>query len=398
VAPTGRFRSHDCSMLDAEQETIWLLLQPSCPLVQPDSAQRRPTGLGPCLGRLPAGRYAHLVATGNPYRRCDEYSAAVAADPDGSPRNERHWNVGEISPRDRFAAWCEILSTTHLAFATDIARRLRDDFAADIREQTLGSMSLVDASVLPHRGRRTHRQVSANTRDVIGLHFIQSGKQAVDLGDERVILEPGDAMIWDGAATGEYEILEPLTKKTLIVPRTVAATVLPSYRSSFVKVLPKLHPPTGALVAVLSMLSEQLPTMNDGARAASAALVTELLKPLDSLGGRDEAAQSRPRLELRERALDYIDTQLGDPKLGPAMVAAAHGVSVRTLYNALDSLGVTLSAYIRTRRLARCHDDLLSSSDPVGVIARRWGFSSQAHFSRTFHHRYGVSPSRIRRR
>jgi AraC-like DNA-binding protein len=318
----------------------------------------------------------------------------VEADTEG----ERHWDVGEISPRDRFAAWCEILSTTHLAFATDISRRLRDDFAADVREHALGPMSLVDASVLPHRGRRTRRQVSANTRDVIGLHFVESGRQAVGLGDQRVILGPGDAMIWDGAATGEYEILEPLTKKTLIVPRAVAAAVLPSYRNSFVKVLPKEHPPTRALVAVLSLLSEQLPTMNAGARDASAALVSELLKPLDSLHGRGEPAQPRPRLELRERALDYIDNQLGDPKLAPATVAAAHGVSVRTLYNALDSLGITLGAYIRTRRLARCHDDLVSGSDPVGLIARRWGFSSLAHFSRVFRQHYGVSPSGVRRR
>jgi AraC-like DNA-binding protein len=312
--------------------------------------------------------------------------------------HERQWNVGEIAPRDRFAAWCEILSRTHLAFATDISRRLRDDFAAEVREHALGSMSLVDAAVVPHRGRRTHRQVSANTRDVIGLHFVESGRQAVGIGGQRMILEAGDAMIWDGAATGEYEILEPLTKKTLIIPRAVAATALPSYRNSFVTVLPKEHPPTRALVAVLSLLSEQLPAMDGGAREASAALVTELLKPLDSLRRRGEPAQPRPRLELRERALDYIDTQLGDPKLCPATVAAAHGVSVRTLYNTLDSLGVTLGAYIRTRRLARCRDDLLSGSDPVGVIARRWGFSSLAHFSRVFQQQYGESPSRIRRR
>jgi AraC-like DNA-binding protein len=322
----------------------------------------------------------------------------VVADIERGLGYERHWDVGEISPRDRFAAWCEILSTTHLAFATDISRRLRDDFAADVREHALGSMSLVDVSVLPHRGQRTRRQVSANTRDVIGLHFVESGRQAVGLGDQRVILGPGDAMIWDGAATGEYEILEPLTKKTLIVPRAVAATVLPSYRNSFVTVLSKDHPPTRALVAVLSLLSDQLPTMSAGAREASSALITELLKPLDSLHGSGEPAEPRPRLELRERALDYIDSQLGDPKLCPATVAAAHSVSVRTLYNALGSLGVTLGAYIRTRRLARCHDDLVSGSDPVGLIARRWGFSSLAHFSRVFQQHYGVSPSRVRLR
>ena len=135
-----------------------------------------------------------------------------AADVDRTVGHERHWNVGEVSPRERFAAWSEVLSTTHLAFATDVSRRLRDHFSADVSEQAFGAMALLDTFVLPHSGRRTRRQVSANTRDVIGIHFVESGRQAVGLGDDRVLLGPGDAMMWDGAATGEYEILEPLSK------------------------------------------------------------------------------------------------------------------------------------------------------------------------------------------
>jgi AraC-like DNA-binding protein len=300
--------------------------------------------------------------------------------------------------RDRFAAWCDILAKTHLAFATDISRRLPHGFSADIREHTMGNMSLLETAVHPHRGRRTRRQVAANTRDVVGLHFIKSGRQAVSLGDGRVILGPGDAMIWDGSATGEYEILEPLEKTTLIIPRYVAATALPSYRNSFVKPLPGSHPPTRAIIGVLSVLNEQLPAMNATARQASASLVTELLKPLDVLeGSRRQGAGRLPRLELRERALQYIDDHLSDPTLSPDTIAAAHAVSVRTLYSALDDLGVTLGSYIKTRRLAQCHDDLLFSADQISVIALRWGFSSPSYFSRVFHEKYGIPPGRLRR-
>lgn len=68
-------------------------------------------------------------------------------------------------------------------------------------------------------------------------------------------------MIWDGAATGDYDILEPLTKTTLIVPRSLAATALPSYRRSFVQTLPRDHAATRSLIQVLSVLNDQLPTM-----------------------------------------------------------------------------------------------------------------------------------------
>ncbi|HZD14538.1 MAG TPA: hypothetical protein VE196_05295, partial [Pseudonocardiaceae bacterium] len=90
----------------------------------------------------------------------------------------------------------------------------------------------------------------------------------------------------DGAATGGYEILEPLTKTTLIVPRSLAATALPSYRRSFVQTLSRDHPPTRSLIEVLSVLNEQLPKMSDGAREASALLVTELLKTARPATGR----------------------------------------------------------------------------------------------------------------
>src|SRR5262249_7333012 len=155
-----------------------------------------------------------------------------------------------------FAAWCDVLGATHLAFAMDPSPRWHEGFSADIREHGLGAMSLLETAVQPHRGRRTRRAVSSNTRDVIGLHFIRSGRQSVGLDGQRVVLGPGDAMMWDGAATGEYEILEPLKKVTLIVPRAVAATALPSYRNSFVQILPRDHYPTRSLIRVLSLLCE----------------------------------------------------------------------------------------------------------------------------------------------
>ena len=307
--------------------------------------------------------------------------------------------MSEVPLRDRFAAWCDILGATHLAFAMDPSPQWHEGFSADIREHGLGSLSLLETSVEPHRGRRTRRQVNANTRDVIGLHFINSGRQAVDLQGRRVILGPGDAMIWDGSATGGYEILEPLKKTTLIVPRAVAATVLPSYRNSFVQPLPGDHPPTRFLIRMLSLLCEQLPLMDDGAREASARLIAELLKPLGELHGENLVQPLRvSRPALRERVLDYIDQNLADPALVPPAIAAAHGVSVRTLYSAVEGLGVSLARYIRDQRLARCYDALLFGADPIGTIALKNGFKSAAHFSTAFRERYGSTPREVRRR
>jgi len=55
--------------------------------------------------------------------------------------------------------------------------------------------------------------------------------------------------------------------------------------------------------------------------------------------------------------------------------------------------------WIREKRLDRCRRDLgdpALASETVFSIAVRWGFTSQAHFSRLFRATYGVTPSELR--
>jgi AraC family transcriptional activator of tynA and feaB len=300
---------------------------------------------------------------------------------------------------DRFSAWREIVSKTHLPLAMELTSGWSpEDFSAEVREQRLGELSLLDTFAVPHRGWRTQRQAVAHSRDVVGLQFIAAGREAIEIGDETVMVETGDVMFWDGGVAGGYEILEPLRKRTLIMPRSVAATALPGYRNSFVRSLPGDLPSARTLASALALLSDRLGSMSDGARQAAAEFVVQLVTSLDT--PQDDANPANvgwSRWELRERALRYIDDHLGDRQLGPVGIATANSVSVRTLYAAVDGLGVTLATYIRNRRLARCYDDLVHRSDPVATVALRWGFSGPAHFSRVFRQRYGVAPTAVRR-
>ncbi len=51
---------------------------------------------------------------------------------------------------------------------------------------------------------------------------------------------------------------------------------------------------------------------------------------------------------------------------------------------------------IKARRLERARADLAVGDEPIIDIATRWGFTSAAHFSRSFRARYGASPSMAR--
>jgi AraC-like DNA-binding protein len=97
---------------------------------------------------------------------------------------------------------------------------------------------------------------------------------------------------------------------------------------------------------------------------------------------------------LRTRIVAYIRAHLGERDLTPARIAAAHHVSLRTVYNVWGDHGETLADWIVRERLERVQRELalLPPGTTIFAVARRWGFVDQGHFSRRFRAAYGVPP------
>lgn len=100
---------------------------------------------------------------------------------------------------------------------------------------------------------------------------------------------------------------------------------------------------------------------------------------------------------VRGAAKAHIDANLSKGRLAPTEIAAAVKVSRSVLYRAFDSYG-GVAAYVMTRRLDRCFEALLKRrgrTPAISEIAYAHGFSSDAHFSRAFRARFGMSPREV---
>jgi AraC-like DNA-binding protein/mannose-6-phosphate isomerase-like protein (cupin superfamily) len=87
----------------------------------------------------------------------------------------------------------------------------------------------------------------------------------------------------------------------------------------------------------------------------------------------------------------------GNLRVGVARMAEIAAVSRGHLARVMrQTHGCTPVEYITSRRLSHAEVLLASTSDPVGRIARRCGFSSLAYFTRQFTRHYGVSPRKYR--
>jgi len=90
-----------------------------------------------------------------------------------------------------------------------------------------------------------------------------------------------------------------------------------------------------------------------------------------------------------------IDRDLGDPELGPAVLAAQFYVTRPTLYRMFEPHG-GVGRYILGRRLTGVFRDLSDPSlarEPIAAVLRRWGLENHTAAGRAFRAAFGMTPS-----
>src|SRR5262249_19459719 len=95
----------------------------------------------------------------------------------------------------------------------------------------------------------------------------------------------------------------------------------------------------------------------------------------------------------------FIEENLGEPELTPFSIANRVGISLRHLHRLFSIHGHSVGEWIRVRRLEKCRRDLTDvqlRDKTITEIAFNWGFCDSAHFSRSFHTQFGMSPRKFR--
>ena len=134
-----------------------------------------------------------------------------------------------------------------------------------------------------------------------------------------------------------------------------------------------------------------------------AATTLQLVRAVICAAAGDDRLRDTLQDSLFGRIRLYIEARITDATLGPDMIAAAHHISVRHLYNvwraAPEAAGLSLANWILMRRLEVARDALAEpAADQLSVAAvgRLCGFSDPTHFGRRFRAAYGITPRDFR--
>lgn len=299
---------------------------------------------------------------------------------------------------DSFQDWSRAISASFVPLM--VRSNGADAFHGTMRSRVLGDISVVEVKASRHTVVRTPALIAKSAGRYFKLSIQLSGSGRLVQDEREAVLSPGDLAIYD--TSRPYELSFDGEFRTLVLMFPYGLLDLPA---EAVGQVTALRIPgdqgLGELISpFLVRLADNLEALSgaNGLRLAHNALglVTTLFNgELDQLieAGRD------PHLLLLSRIHDYIESNLGNPELGPASIAAAHYISTRHLHDLFQEIDTTVAVSIRQRRLERCRRDLrdpVLAGRPVTAVAARWGFTDAAHFSRIFRAAYGNSPTGYR--
>jgi AraC family transcriptional activator of tynA and feaB len=115
---------------------------------------------------------------------------------------------------------------------------------------------------------------------------------------------------------------------------------------------------------------------------------SELAAPKDRVSGRLELARL------------LIDRHLTEERLTPHWLSQRLGISLRTLQEDFSTLGLTVTSFIRDRRLRLAREKLIEGRREgerggIAGIALASGFNDISYFNRSFKKTFGCSPKEV---
>jgi AraC-like DNA-binding protein len=234
----------------------------------------------------------------------------------------------------------------------------------------------------------------------LDFYVMRRGRCRISQDDRSSTIAPGDMASLDSSRPYVMRAMEPFELISFSLPKVMLranADVACSHTAERI-------PGDSSLASLMAPFLIGLVDRLDHGEVAEhhddlSDSVFGLLRTLttDGRGG----GHALPSTALRPRIKAWIEGHLDDPRLGPESIAAAHFISVRYLHKLFESEGVSVSEWIRHKRLDHCQRDLVNpglADQTIITIAGRWGLTNGAHFSRLFRATYGCSPREYRSR
>ncbi|OFB35813.1 transcriptional regulator [Mycolicibacterium sp. (ex Dasyatis americana)] len=309
-------------------------------------------------------------------------------------------SFAELPAKEQFDSWSHTVSQTYVPLvATSYSSA--GPFGGELVSQSVGSAHISEISGGACAVARTAQTIRQCDPGLLKLGLQLRGYCVLTQDGREAALTPGDFALYD--TRRQYQLSFDDTFKCLVVmfPRDLLP-LRGNELSLFTARRVSGRQGIGGLVAplLLNMGKQMREDELSGNVELSAAVINMLAAAIsEQLGVESRVPPETHRAALILRIKAFIDARLEDPELSSSKIADAHSISPRYLQKLFEGEGMTVTDWIRSRRLQHCRNDLLDprfAATSIAAIAARWGLIDSSYFSRLFKSAYGESPREFR--
>lgn len=274
-------------------------------------------------------------------------------------------------------------------------------FRCSVAVATMGDSTIADLRLDASSWSRRADEIAQGGADLVQVLWQQAGRCRSRQGHHGATLEAGAWMVLDAGSEYMIEFSHGARCLLMLVPRARCAGWLGAVDAMAGIAMTPGGPTCIARSILETLLRDHSPIDGRSERALHDAVVALIDDALQiELVQRKLPIPARRAVDLAQVQV-YVMDRLGDKALCAKRVAAAFGISRRSLYNLFSPGGMTPHAFIQQAKLARA-GALLRDPDwrdaSIARIADHCGFADAAHFSRAFHVHHGAAPTAWRAR
>ena len=303
-----------------------------------------------------------------------------------------------LAAAQRRQAWRDAICEIYLQ--VDCVADKRSDYAGFVREARLGPVTLTDTLLSPQSIHRQGHHIAHFDKDYYYLGIEHLGAVNIHQAGSSFLLRPGIAALY--YANEPYELRCDVKSRQFWVelPRQDFDRRFDAGRPPLLTQL-NLNRGLGRIAAEFcATLAEEGANIDEPSRERLGEQFMDILALALSGEPDRQPADDKSVQRARLRSVKaYIESNLGDSNLSLATIARQNGISLRYLHQLFRLTDMSVSEWLRLRRLQRCHELLTSprnANRSITEIAYSMGFVSSSHFSNLFRAQFNVRPSDVR--
>ncbi|MFC7500435.1 helix-turn-helix domain-containing protein [Nocardioides sp. GCM10030258] len=281
-----------------------------------------------------------------------------------------------------------------------IAPKGSSDLRGSIATRRLGHLQASVVTSAPQTFTRTPSLASGSTADVFALGLVERGTGYLLQDGRECSVANGAFALYDTSRPFTWAFTDDFVMRVYTWP--IASLWLRSAESQRVTAISV--PCVGGLGRLIApMFNQVADDTTEISPAGSVRVAGELaeLAMTAALEAQSVDQSTGTDLEVLHSIQAFVEERLSDPSLNADQIAQAFFMSTRSLHRLFARHGLTVNAWMKSRRLEGCRRTLGSSVQndlPIRDVAVRFGFTNASFFSREFTLQFGESPRQYRAR